>query len=367
MQAYKPSNQQPPPSTHDDESSVYRHSSHYLRQQMSTAQMLRELLQIVMRELIQNMNTFSQMMLKSKGRNKVFALAQYLVDLYIKTMSHSDKYRALIKQDLIESVRVSKIVKKNISSGRKVFKLMKFIDEYNSFKALYLEINEGADEGKKTSKSTTQLIKVLALLKTLFGIFYYLFDNLVWFANMGAINKDIIENQLGWRYVKDMFALFKTTCCVLKSIIKLTLSYRKTLLIEKKLFKADEKKSIVIADHQDVTLLAFQLLHQRQKTTMSKLSTFGSFLRIIQLFHRLKFQFARNNYHPIFIVLCRIISLLISLFKVWIEVQTQRHITTRSSHCIIDQKQMTSGKITLKEINKLKKFIALSNIQKHNL
>jgi len=69
-------------------------------------------------------------MLTSKGRNKVFALAQYIVELYVKSMSSSDLYRKDVKEGKINTVRMAKIVKKNMSSGRKVFKFLKFIDEY---------------------------------------------------------------------------------------------------------------------------------------------------------------------------------------------------------------------------------------------
>lgn len=45
-------------------------------------------------------------------------------------MEHSQEFGKASKSNLIESVRVAKIVKSNISSGRKVFKFLKFVDEY---------------------------------------------------------------------------------------------------------------------------------------------------------------------------------------------------------------------------------------------
>lgn len=87
----------------------------------------------------------------------------------------------------------------------------------------------------------------------------------------------------------------------------------------------------------------------------------------MQLTYRLKFGFARRHYHPIFVVVCRIISIIFSLFKVWMEAQTQKYIERQGTHCVIDQKQFKSQKVSLKEIRKLKKFILLSNVQKDNL
>lgn len=166
---------------------------------------------MVARETNDNIDNFMQLMLKSKGRNKMFSLIQFSVELYVKTMTYSPIYGQLVKKDAIESVRVAKIVKKNLSSGRKVFKLLKFIDEYNSFVDLLFKDSTEADPKSKASRRST-LIRNLGLLRKLCGIFYYFFDNVVWFANMGAINKDIVENKLGWRAVKDMFALIKNAC-----------------------------------------------------------------------------------------------------------------------------------------------------------
>jgi len=75
---------------------------------------------------------------------------------------------------------------------------------------------------------------ILTLITKFCGMFYYLFDNIVWIANMGAIHRDIIENKLGWRTVKDMFAYIKNICLSTKGIIKLYQSNLKvTHLINK--------------------------------------------------------------------------------------------------------------------------------------
>jgi hypothetical protein len=308
---------------------------------LSFAIMLIEILRVLLKETNDNLDNFMQLMLKSKGRNKIFSLIQYIVDLYVKTMTHSPVYGKQVKMDGIESVRVAKIVKKNMSSGRKVFKLLKFIDEYNSFVDLLFQ--DSADtENKSKTKIRPGLIRVLDLLRKLCGIFYYFFDNLVWFANMGAINKDIIENKLGWRAVKDMFALLKNFCESVKSFIKLQLSIEKTASLEKKIFEQAELQGVVIGDQDELTLRVFQLLQQRSKTTQCKLTVTTTLLRIIQLTYRLKFKFARRHIHPIFVVVCRIISIIFSLFKIWMEVQTQKCIERHGSHCIIDQKQYKS-------------------------
>lgn len=90
-----------------------------------------EMVSVILREFFDSIVLFSDIMLTSKGRDKIFCLAQYLFELYVKCMSSSPLYENYVKMDLIHSVRVANIVKSNISSGRKCFKFLKFIDEYN--------------------------------------------------------------------------------------------------------------------------------------------------------------------------------------------------------------------------------------------
>lgn len=77
----------------------------------------------------------------------------------------------------INSVIVGKRVVNNISSGRKAFKFLKFVDEIKNIVDLL---------GKKGNKNGT-FVKVLSLFGRVCGIFYYLMENAVWIANMGMI------------------------------------------------------------------------------------------------------------------------------------------------------------------------------------
>ena len=72
---------------------------------------------------------------------------------------------------------VSKKVVKNISSGRKVFKFLRFVDEVKNIADLL---------GGKSDKHG-MIVKCLALFARLCGFFYYLLDNVVWFSNMGML------------------------------------------------------------------------------------------------------------------------------------------------------------------------------------
>ena len=77
----------------------------------------------------------------------------------------------------INSVIVSKRVVENISSGRKVFKFLKFIDEIKSITDLL----------RDSKKKHGVFVHLLTLLARICGFFYYILDNVVWFSNMGMM------------------------------------------------------------------------------------------------------------------------------------------------------------------------------------
>ncbi len=76
----------------------------------------------------------------------------------------------------IDSVITSKNVVENISSGRKVFKFLKFVDDIKNI----------IDLVEKKAKNGF-IVKLLSLFARLCGFFYYVLDNMVWFSNMGMI------------------------------------------------------------------------------------------------------------------------------------------------------------------------------------
>jgi len=114
-----------------------------------------ELTYLIVKELIEDIGKISEIMMTSKGRDKIFSMMQYTIELYVKCMNTSAIYGSDVKMGIIDSVRKAKIVKRNISSGRKVFKFLKFIDEYNMLKLLVrkqLKEKEKKTESLKSGK-----------------------------------------------------------------------------------------------------------------------------------------------------------------------------------------------------------------------
>lgn len=60
-------------------------------------------------------------------------------------------------------------------------------------------------------------LKVMKFLSAVCSHNYYLFDNIVWFTQIGILNKFIIS-KFKWKKLKDIFSLWKTIFEVLISV-----------------------------------------------------------------------------------------------------------------------------------------------------
>src|SRR5688572_29226496 len=93
------------------------------------------------------------------------------------------------------SVEVAENIVSHLSSGRKIFRFLKFIE---TLRKIY-EYHELKKEYKKP------LMKTLTYTRLVCAFFLYLTDNILWFANMGIIEKMIFQ-KLKWKRFKDFFA-----------------------------------------------------------------------------------------------------------------------------------------------------------------
>jgi uncharacterized protein YtpQ (UPF0354 family) len=77
----------------------------------------------------------------------------------------------------VNSVEIAKRVVKNISSARKVFKFLRFVDEIKNISDLLVD---------RENKNGI-VVKLFALIARVCSFFYYILDNMVWFSNMGMV------------------------------------------------------------------------------------------------------------------------------------------------------------------------------------
>ena len=105
---------------------------------------------------------------------------------------------------------------KRIRSGRKMFKLLKFIDEYKEFvyEASDFKVSElmgslkSLVKREKNSSGIIVLSNFFQLVNKLSSVFYYLIDNAVWFFNVGLVSKKVVTKST-WKRWKDIFNLLR--------------------------------------------------------------------------------------------------------------------------------------------------------------
>mgnify|MGYP001806893600 CR=1 FL=1 len=132
----------------------------------------------------------------------------------LETLSSKVFFTYWYRQKKVQSVVRAKALEDNLSSGRKIFRLLLFLNEIN-------ELNEIIK-----NKKMKLLLKYMKVFSSFCSFNYYLFDNIVWLAQLGIFNKFIISN-FKWKKLKDIFSLWKTMVEVLISIYVVRLKKRK--------------------------------------------------------------------------------------------------------------------------------------------
>lgn len=132
-----------------------------------------------------------------------------------------------IRDKKVQSVKRAKSIEDNISSGRKIFRFLLFLNEYS-------EMNEILKNQKHPI-----LLKVLKFCSALCSHNYYLFDNIVWFTQIGILDKFIISD-IKWKKLKDIFSLWKTVFEIIISIYLVIIKTIKERLLIRELGKFEK-------------------------------------------------------------------------------------------------------------------------------
>jgi len=136
-------------------------------------------------------SSFRNLLNTSKGRDKFCQLLQYIANFYVTCMRESQVYGKLVKERKNESVNKAKKFESSISNGRKIFRLLLFLNEL-------AELNELI----KVKKGET-LMRVLKIISTCCSFIYYLTDNIVYLANLSFIPKTVPMSTIKWKDIKN--------------------------------------------------------------------------------------------------------------------------------------------------------------------
>jgi len=112
-------------------------------------------------------------------------------------MKTSPIYGDAVKNKQIESVIKAKTFESNISNGRKIFRLLLWLNE---IEAIHNVVHDNKMELS---------IKVLKVISGICSFIYYFTDNIVWFAKIGYLSKfvpfseHVLGSPLKWGTIKN--------------------------------------------------------------------------------------------------------------------------------------------------------------------
>ena len=115
----------------------------------------------------------------------------------------------LVKQRKEPTVNRAKKLENNISNGRKIFRLLLWLNEISEIENLF-----------KNKKMNTGL-RVLKIFSTFCSFFYYIADNWVWLAGLGYTSPRIFKYK--WKQIKNTFSLWKTILELIISVYNIIL------------------------------------------------------------------------------------------------------------------------------------------------
>ena len=162
---------------------------------------------------VKNTNSFRNLLNTSKGRDKCAQFIQYCSSFYIACMRTSDdaEIHRLVNAKKEPTVNRAKKLENNISNGRKIFRLLLWLNEISEIENL---IN---------NKKMNKVLRLLKICSTCCSFLYYIADNSVWLAGMGFTDPKIFSYK--WKQIKNTFSLAKT---VLELIISAYTIHMKT-------------------------------------------------------------------------------------------------------------------------------------------
>lgn len=110
--------------------------------------------------------------------------------------SDCDEIRELVKQKKEPSVNRAKKMESNISNGRKIFRLLLWLNEISEIENII------------KNKKLNGLLKVMKIISTICSFCYYVADNIVWLVGLGYVNPRVLGYK--WKSIKNTFSLAKT-------------------------------------------------------------------------------------------------------------------------------------------------------------
>jgi len=154
--------------------------------------------------------------------------------MYITCMRTSDDPEIFnrVKQRKDPSVNRAKKLENNISNGRKIFRLLLWLNEISEIENLI------------KNKKMNGVLRILKLLSTTCSFFYYVADNAVWSAGLGYLSPKIFKYK--WKQIKNTFSLWKTILELIISMYTIVLKKRQEKAIRARLAANFKYKPVML-------------------------------------------------------------------------------------------------------------------------
>ena len=242
--------------------------------------------------LIHMFRSISDILILSKGRDKVLGIIQQICDMYKQCMLEYIKTYRL--REWPESVQNAHSLYTSIKNARKFIRLLKWVEEI------------GLISDKIQRKLSIDL--TLKIIRHAIGVCYFFIDNVIWFVHMGILEEGTLHHSI--ESAKDFMSLIRY---FLRIVIFLFTSHSKAneeVTVCCKLFNS---RSLIKLNTYEQTLLK-KLIKTRQKRRFHSFEMIINILRILMLFKSLKLPGSKMMSN-IFKSTCGIVSGTFSLFK----------------------------------------------------
>ena len=245
------------------------------------------------------------------GRDKLCALIQYTSKFYSTLLYQivDLEYTHSIDMDPFRRYIALKNVEKSMSNGRKIFRFLKWIEDIREIYYYIIFKN-------------TSIRNILKALMAISSMFYHIFDNLVWSANVGVISEFFV-GEIKLKNTKNIFSFLRNIIKIFMDIYKFQNLFEINSKNEEEVYEAFENKVENFQTENHKKLL-IQTIEIRSKMRNKLLDIIHSFLRCIMLIYSLKFEPIYSNVHPIFNGLCGMVQSIISLYKIFYDLETQK-------------------------------------------
>lgn len=235
-----------------------------------------------------NTRSLSEIMNTWNGRDKLLAIIQYSWGVYVQALKKTHPMEENLKS---KSYLQCKRIQSNLSSGRKVFRLLKFSDEISN-----------VIKHARAPNNKNFLQELMFYSSGVWAIIYYFTDNVIWLS---------AKKYKPLSKIKDLFSMGRCLIEICKSVYELSNDLKKEEIILKKLGLYDD---CFIAETEESYMLIKDLITLRRQMSFYVLELIVNVLRVFMLYKSLKFL-GSVYIDTIFVELCGVFSSFFALLK----------------------------------------------------